>query len=95
MGLFSQIREDFSNVYRNDPAIHSRLELLFNYPGVWAIAWYRIANKLYHSNFKRMARMIMGINQIITNIDIHPAATIGCRVFQARDREERPHDGPG
>ncbi len=81
MGLFSQIKEDFTSVYNNDPAIHSRLELFFNYPGVWAIAWYRIANRLHQHNWKRFARVIMGINQMITNIDIHPAATIGNRVF--------------
>lgn len=81
MGLFSDIREDFSNVYKNDPAIHSRIELFFNYPGVWAIASYRIANRLYKANWKRLSRIIMGINQIFTNIDIHPAATIGSRVF--------------
>jgi len=81
LGLFSQIKEDFTSVYNNDPAIHSRLELFFNYPGVWAIAWYRIANRLHTHNWKRLARIIMGINQIITNIDIHPAATIGNRVF--------------
>ena len=81
MGLLSQIREDFRNVYNNDPAIHSRVELFFNYPGVWAIANHRIANRLHKANWKRMARVIMGINQIITNIDIHPAATIGERVF--------------
>ncbi len=81
MSLFSQIKEDFTNVYKNDPAIHSRLELFFNYPGVWAIAWYRIAHFLYQKNWKRLSRVIMGINQIITNIDIHPAASIGNRVF--------------
>ena len=81
MGLFSEISEDFSNVYKNDPAISSRIELLFNYPGVWAIFWYRIANKLYRNNFKAFSRLIMGINQIITHIDIHPGATIGRRVF--------------
>lgn len=81
MGLFSDISEDFSNVYKNDPAISSRIELLFNYPGVWAIFWYRIANKLYRNNFKAISRLIMGINQIITHIDIHPGATIGRRVF--------------
>ncbi len=81
MGLFSEIKEDFYNVYKNDPAIHSRLELFFNYPGVWAIAWYRLANRLYKRNFKRTARIIMGLNQIVTNIDIHPAATIGRHVF--------------
>lgn len=81
MGLFSEISEDFSNVYKNDPAISSRVELLFNYPGVWAIFWYRIANRLYRNNFKALSRLIMGINQIITHIDIHPGATIGRRVF--------------
>jgi serine O-acetyltransferase len=81
VGLFSEISEDFSNVYKNDPAISSRIELLFNYPGVWAIFWYRIANRLYRNNFKSLSRLIMGLNQIITHIDIHPGATIGRRVF--------------
>ncbi len=81
MGLFSEIKEDFSNVYRNDPAIYSRTDFLFNYPGVWAIVWYRVAHRLYRFNFKRIARMLMGLNQLLTNIDIHPAARIGRRVF--------------
>ncbi|MEE8589337.1 MAG: serine O-acetyltransferase [Sulfurimonadaceae bacterium] len=81
MALFSEIKEDFVNVYRNDPAIHSRLEFLFNYPGVWAIAWYRIAHRFHRAGFKRLARITMGINQFFTNIDIHPAARIGRRVF--------------
>ncbi len=81
MGLYADIKEDFSNVYKNDPAIHSRLEFLFNYPGVWAVVWYRVANRLYKRNFKSCSRMIMGLTQLISNIDIHPAATIGKRVF--------------
>ncbi|MDP2078902.1 MAG: serine O-acetyltransferase [Sulfuricurvum sp.] len=81
MGLFSEITEDFSNVYKNDPAISSPAEFLFNYPGVWAMFWYRIANRLYRNNFKALSRMIMGLSQILTNIDIHPGATIGNRVF--------------
>jgi len=81
MGIFAEIKEDFSNAYKNDPALHSKIDFLFNYPGVWAIAWYRIAHRLYKSNFKRIARIIMGFNQILTNIDIHPGAIIGKRVF--------------
>jgi serine O-acetyltransferase len=81
LGLFSEIAEDFSNVYKNDPAISSRIELFFNYPGVWAIFWYRISNRLYRRGFRSIARIIMGLNQIVTNIDIHPGATIGRRVF--------------
>ncbi|NOQ30293.1 MAG: serine O-acetyltransferase [Helicobacteraceae bacterium] len=81
MGLFSEIKDDFVNVYKNDPALHSKIELFFNYPGVWAITWYRISHRLYKNNFKLLARIFMGINQVITSIDIHPAATIGKRVF--------------
>jgi len=81
LGLFSEIKEDFSNAYKNDPALNSKLDFLFNYPGVWAVAWYRVAHKLYMSNFKSLARVIMGLTQILTNIDIHPGAVIGKRVF--------------
>jgi serine O-acetyltransferase len=81
VGLYTDIREDFSNAYKNDPALNSKVDFLFNYPGVWAIAWYRLSHKLYKANFKRLARMIMGLSQIFTNIDIHPAAVIGRRVF--------------
>ncbi len=81
ISFFAQIKEDFSIVWERDPAIHSKLELLTNYPGVWSIFWYRIANRLYKRGFKVVARMLMGLNQIFTGIDIHPAATIGRRVF--------------
>ncbi|PHQ64891.1 MAG: serine O-acetyltransferase [Sulfurimonas sp.] len=81
MGLYAEIKEDFSNAYKNDPALNSKLDFIFNYPGVWAIAWYRVAHKLHNINCKRLARIIMGFTQIMTAIDIHPAATIGKRVF--------------
>lgn len=81
MGLYAEIKEDFSNAYKKDPALNSRLDFLFNYPGVWAVVWYRVAHKLYKANFKSLARVIMGLNQIITNIDIHPGAKIGKRLF--------------
>ncbi len=81
MGLFSTIKEDFLLPKKNDPALHSSFELVFNYPGVWAIIHYRIAHKLYQKGFKVPARIISGIAQFLTSIDIHPAATIGKRVF--------------
>lgn len=79
--LFRLIIEDFNSVYRRDPAIHSLVEIFFNYPGVWAIANYRIANRLHKRGMRLIARVWMGISQLFTNIDIHPAATIGRRVF--------------
>ena len=81
MGLFAQIKEDFSNAYKNDPALNSWVDFLFNYRGVWAIVWYRISHALYISGFTRMARMFAGFSQWFTNVEIHPAAKIGSRVF--------------
>ena len=81
IGLWAQIKEDFRVVLQRDPAIASRLELFFNYPGLWAIFWHRIAHRLYLRKFRVLSRVIMGLSQILTNIDIHPAARIGRRVF--------------
>jgi len=81
LGLISDIKEDFANAYKNDPALKSKLDFLFNYPGVWAIAWYRLGHRLHNAGFSRLARIIMGLTQIFTHIDIHPAAQIGHRVF--------------
>jgi serine O-acetyltransferase len=79
--MWEIIKEDFLIVYQKDPAIRSKFELFFNYPGIWAIFWYRLANKLYKNRFRTLARIVMGFSQLLTNIDIHPAATIGRRVF--------------
>ena len=81
LGLLEQIKEDFSIPKNNDPALESNLEIIFNYPGVWAIINHRVANRLYINGFKKLARIYSGISQFLTNIDIHPASTIGRRVF--------------
>jgi len=81
LNLFSTIKEDFLNVKRNDPALHNTFELLFNYPGLWAMFFYRISNALYKKGLRFIPRFISAIGQFLTTVDIHPAATIGCRVF--------------
>jgi len=81
MGFFTHIKEDFTNAYRNDPALTSWVDFLFNYRGVWAIAWYRLAHCLHGKNLKRTARLVSGFSQWLTNVEIHPAAVIGDRVF--------------
>jgi len=81
MSLWNLIKEDFSLPKKNDPALHSNMELFVNYPGIWAIVNYRIANRLYLKGFKRLSRLIGGFSQFLTNVDIHPCATIGRRVF--------------
>ena len=81
ISLWQQIKEDFSVPKLNDPALDSSFELFFNYPGVWAIINHRIANRLYTKGYKKLARALVGIGSIFTKTDIHPAATIGRRVF--------------
>ncbi len=81
MNLFRKIKEDFLNVKRNDPALHNTFELFFNYPGLWAMFFYRISNTLYKLGLRFLPRFISAIGQFLTTVDIHPAATIGCRVF--------------
>lgn len=81
MGLLNKIIGDFKAVKNRDPAFKNNIELFYAYPGVWALAFYRIANALYKKGFRRIARFIMSINQFVTNIDIHPGASIGENVF--------------
>ncbi|WP_277640729.1 serine O-acetyltransferase [Wolinella succinogenes] len=79
--FFSIIKEDFAVVFEKDPAIRSRVELFFNYPGLIAIVHHRFAHALHRRGFRVVARILMAFNQFVTNIDIHPGATIGRRVF--------------
>lgn len=81
LSTWKLIQEDLAQPIINDPAFRSKIELFFNYPGVWAIVNYRIANSLHVRGYQRLSRLIMGLTQFFTNVDIHPNATIGRRVF--------------
>ncbi|HED5423538.1 TPA: serine O-acetyltransferase [Campylobacter jejuni] len=81
MNFWSIIKEDFSQPKAQDPAFNSSIELFFNYPGVWAVVNYRFAHFFYIRNFKRIARMISGISQFLTGVDLHPGAKLGRRIF--------------
>ncbi|HHD77695.1 MAG TPA: serine O-acetyltransferase [Campylobacteraceae bacterium] len=81
ISLWQLIKEDLQTPWVNDPAIRSRFEIFFNYPGIWTIIHYRVAHALYNRGFHFLSRILMGITQMITNIDIHPRCKIGRRVF--------------
>lgn len=81
MSIFSLIKEDFSMPKQKDPAYRSWVELVFNYPGVWAVVNYRFAHFFYIKNYKRIARVISGISQFLTGVDLHPGAKLGRRIF--------------
>ena len=75
------LREDFSVIFERDPAIGSKIELFFSYPGLIALFFHRFAHALYIRKWHILARFLMAFSQLITNIDIHPGAKIGRRVF--------------
>ena len=81
MNLFSLIKEDFKTIKKNDPALHSSFELIFSYPGLWALFFHRIAHWLYNLGLRFIPRFISAIGLFLTGIDIHPGATLKRRVF--------------
>ena len=81
LGFFKLLREDISCVFERDPAARNRLEVLLTYPGVHAILSHRLAHRLWRGNWCFMARLISHLSRTLTNIDIHPGATIGRRFF--------------
>jgi serine O-acetyltransferase len=75
------IREDIRCVFERDPAARNTFEVLTTYPGLHAIILHRIANRLWLRGIRYPARVIAFVNRTLTNIDIHPGATIGRRFF--------------
>lgn len=81
MSVWQLIKEDVKCVFERDPAARTTLEVIMTYPGLHAIILHRIANKLWKIGIRFPARFIAFINRTITNIDIHPGATIARRFF--------------
>lgn len=68
------------SIVARDPAPRSRWEVLL-YPGVWALFWHRVANRLFRANLFFFARLVNHFSRMFTAIDIHPGATIGRNFF--------------
>ncbi len=79
--LWQQWKEDVQCVFARDPAARSTAEILLTYPGVHAILIYRLSHKLWLRNFRLAARFLSFLSRTISNVDIHPGATIGQRFF--------------
>jgi len=81
MSLFARIREDIRSVMERDPAARTRLEVLLCYPGLWAVWFHRVSNKLWRSGLRLPARVLSQIARFFTGVDIHPGAALGHRLF--------------
>lgn len=71
------LNTDVEATYHGDPAADSVQEVIYCYPGIKAIANYRIAHELVKLGVPIIPRMISERAHSETGIDIHPAATIG------------------
>ncbi len=67
--------------YDGDPAAKSLDEIVFSYPGLYAIFVYRVAHELFLRNIPLMPRIMTEHAHSITGIDINPGATIGKEFF--------------
>jgi len=79
--ITKRTREDIKAVLERDPAARSFWEVYFTYSGVKALRMYRLAHWWYTHKCPFVARVISQIAKFKTGIEIHPAATIGRRVF--------------
>ncbi|MBK7423761.1 MAG: serine O-acetyltransferase [Propionivibrio sp.] len=80
-GFWTILREDLACVFQRDPAARSTLEVLTTYPGVHALIAHRLAHRLWQSGWRFTARLLSFLSRMLTNVDIHPGASIGRRFF--------------
>jgi serine O-acetyltransferase len=78
---YALIIEDISCVLERDPAARNNLEVFLTYPGVHAVLFYRINHRLWQSGCRLTARWLAFVARWLTNVDIHPGAKIGRRLF--------------
>jgi serine O-acetyltransferase len=67
--------------YQGDPAAKGFDEIIFSYPGLFAITVYRIAHQLHEQGVPLLPRIMTEYAHSMTGIDIHPGAHIGESFF--------------
>lgn len=79
--VHAMLLKDIDATFEGDPAAQSKEEIIFSYPGFYAIFVYRIAHLLYIHKVPFVARMMTEHAHGKTGIDINPGATIGDYFF--------------
>lgn len=69
--------KDVEAEFEGDPAAESREEIIFSYPGIFAIYVYRVAHELYVQRVPYIPRVMTEYAHSGTGIDINAGATIG------------------
>jgi serine O-acetyltransferase len=68
---------DVAACFDGDPAAKSLDEIIFCYPGIFAVMVYRVAHKLHELGVPFIPRIMTEYAHGQTGIDIHPGARIG------------------
>ena len=71
------LMKDVTANFDGDPAAGSKEEVIFSYPGLYAIFVYRVAHELYESGVPLIPRIMSEYAHGATGIDINPGAQIG------------------
>jgi serine O-acetyltransferase len=79
--LRALLATDVRAAFDGDPAAASFDEIIFSYPGTYAILAYRVAHELYKLEVPILPRIMSEHAHSITGIDIHPGANIGESFF--------------
>src|SRR6185503_8618857 len=77
----ARLGKDVLAAYDSDPAATGIDEIVACYPGLYAIAVYRVAHQLLELGAEVVPRMLTEHAHSRTGIDIHPGATIGESFF--------------
>ena len=75
------IQTDLEAAFDGDPAAFNKPEIIFSYPGLYAIMVNRIAHELYLLGVPLIPRIMTEYAHSKTGIDIHPGATLGRYFF--------------
>lgn len=69
--------KDVEAEFEGDPAAQSREEVIFSYPGIYAVFVYRVAHELYLQKIPFIPRIMTEHAHSLTGIDINAGAQIG------------------
>lgn len=75
------LRDDIRSVLERDPAAVHGLQVLLFYAGLHAVWAHRLAHWLWGRGWRWLAWGLAAFARFWTGIEIHPAATIGPRLF--------------
>lgn len=69
--------KDVQAAYDGDPAAQSKEEIVFSYPGFYAILIFRLAHELYLLDVPLIPRFMTEYAHSCTGVDMHAGATVG------------------